>query len=127
MDTIDRTYDRACCEIDDILNKQKFDKQDVEMLYSFIDIVKDIYEIDSHQDSMGYSQMDGRSGTNMRGRSGRMMPMYDRNGSYVRDGGYSRTSNKDVMLDHLQDVMDMAVDEKDRKAVERLMQQMSER
>lgn len=63
----------------------------------------------------------------MRGRSGRMMPMYNRGSSYGRNGGYSRTSNKDEMLDHLQDVMDMAVDEKDKKAVERLMSQMMER
>lgn len=44
---------------------------------------------------------------------------------YMR--GRSMNNNKDVMLDHLQDIADMAVDEKDRKAVERLMQQMSER
>ena len=31
-----------------------------------------------------------------------------------------------MMLDHLQKVMDMAVDEKDRKAVSRLMQQMND-
>lgn len=29
-----------------------------------------------------------------------------------------------MMLEHLQDVADMAVDEKDKKAVERLMSQM---
>lgn len=38
--------------------------------------------------------------------------------------GYSRTSNKDEMLDRLQDVANMAMDEKDRKAIERLMNQM---
>jgi len=134
MDIIDKTYDRACCEIDDILNKQKFDKQDVEMLYSFIDIVKDIYEMDSIQDSMGYSQTGG-SYTNgnsyaMRGRSNRMNPMYNR--SYGRssyghsmNGEYSRDESKVMMLDQLERAMDMAVDERDRKAVERLMDQMS--
>ena len=49
-----------------------------------------------------------------------------RGSSYGRmDGnGYSRTSNKDEMLDRLQDVANMAMDEKDRKAIERLMNQM---
>ena len=32
--------------------------------------------------------------------------------------------SKDMMLEHLQEVMDMAVDEKDRKAVSELMEQM---
>lgn len=63
-------------------------------------------------------------GSYMRGRSGRMMPMYNY-GSYRGDSnGYSRSDNKEMMLEHLQDVADMAVDEKDKKAVERLMSQM---
>lgn len=60
--------------------------------------------------------------------SNRMMP-YGRSynyGSYNRDnGGYSRNDNKDMMLEHLQNIADMAMDEKDRKAVERLMDQIS--
>ena len=50
-----------------------------------------------------------------------------RNYSYGRSRGYSYTSNRNEMLDHLQDVMDMATDEKDRKAISRLMEQMSNR
>lgn len=123
MDIIDRAYDRACCEIEDILQKPKFEGKDVEYFGQFIDIIKDIGEIDMSSD-MGYSQMNGSSYS--RGRSGRMMPMYGRTSrGRGMDDGYSRHSNRDVMLDHLQDVMDMAVDERDRKAVEKLMDQMS--
>ena len=65
----------------------------------------------------------------MRDRSGRMMP-YGRNGnrgsSYGRDGGYSRTDNKEVLLNHLQDAADMAMDEKDRRAISKLMSQMEQ-
>lgn len=43
------------------------------------------------------------------------------------NNGYSRNDNKTVLLDHLQDVADMAMDENDRKAVERLMQQMMDK
>lgn len=56
-----------------------------------------------------------------------MMPMYNRGSSYSRGydkNGYSRTDNKEAMLDHLQVVADMAMDEKDKKAIERLMTQM---
>ena len=122
MDTLDKIYDMSFCELDDIAKKDKLDSKDVELIDKFIDIIKDIEEIGSYQDG-------GMGGSSyaMRGRSGRMMPMYNR-GSYSRgrsmNGGYSRAESKDMMLDKLQEVMDMAVDEKDRKAVERLMAQM---
>ena len=107
------------------MNHQNLDKQDVELLGELIDIVKDVEIIYDYQDKMdmGYSQMNGSS--YMRGRSGRMMP-YNRGSSYGRNGGYSRNDNKEAMLDHLQDVMDMAVDEKDRKAISRLISQMEQ-
>ena len=126
MDFLDKTYDRASCEIDDILQHQSFDKQDVELLGDLVDIVKDIEMIYDYQyKADSYSQMDSYD----RGRSGRMMPMYNRGNSYMRGrsmgNGYSRNDNKDMLLDRLQEVMDMAVDEKDKRAVERLMDQMS--
>lgn len=124
MDFLDKTYDRASCEIEDILQHQKFDKSDVEMLGELIDIVKDIEMVYGYQDG---SQMD--NGNYMRGRSGRMMP-YGR-GMYMRGrsmtGTYSRDDNKDMMINHLQEVADMAIDDKDRKAVERLISQMDSR
>lgn len=113
MDILDKAYDRACCELDDMLQKQKFDSQDVDNFGKFIDIVKDIEKVWMSQDNETY-------GDN-RGYSGRSMPEY----SYARSrrNGYSR-DNRKMMLDHLQDIADMAVDEKDRKAVEKLMSQM---
>ena len=39
MDFLDKAYDRASCEIEDILQHQSFDKQDVELLGDFIDIL----------------------------------------------------------------------------------------
>lgn len=123
MDTLDRIYEMMYCELDDIAKKEKLDSKDVELIDKFVDIIKDIDEINGNTD-MGYSQMNGSS--YMRGRSGRMMPMYNRGSSYgrSRNNGYSRDESKDIMIEHLQDVMDMAVDEKDRKAVERLISQM---
>lgn len=123
MDFLDKTYDRASCEIEDILQHQKFDKQDVDLLGGLIDIVKDVEMIYSYQDDIGgYSQS---SGGYMRGRSGRTMPIYGRGSSYMRGRSMdSRGDNRDVLLDHLQNVMDMATDEKDRRAISKLMSQM---
>lgn len=128
MEILENSYDRACCEIEDILNRPKLDNQDVELWGKLIDIVKDVEMVYDYQDKMdGYSQMNGSS--YMRGRSGRMMP-YGRSGnrgsSYGRDGGYSRTDNKEVLLNHLQDAADMAMDEKDRRAISKLMSQMEQ-
>ena len=128
MDILEKAYDRACCESEDILNHQSLDKQDVELLGEFVDIIKDIEMIyDYRNKTDGYSQMNGNS--YMDGRSGRMMPyMYgNRNYSYGSDNGYSRTSNKETMIEHLRNVADMAMDEKDRKAVEKLISQMGDR
>lgn len=128
MDILEKAYDRACCESEDILNHQNLDKQDVELLGEFVDIIKDIEMIyDYRNKTDGYSQMNGNS--YMDGRSGRMMPyMYgNRNYSYGSDNGYSRTSNKETMIEHLRNVADMAIDEKDRKAVEKLISQMGDR
>lgn len=127
MDVIDRAYDRACCEVDDLLKHQKFDKQDVELLGEFVDIIKDVEMIYGYQDDMGgYSQMNGNG--YMPSRYGRGMSYgrnYNRGSSYTRNGnGYSRTDGKEMMIDHLQDIADMATDERDRKAVMRLMEQM---
>lgn len=133
MEILDKTYDRASCEIEEILQHQKFDKQDVELLGDLIDIVKDVEMIYSYQDDNvmdGYSLSNGQSNGYMRGRSGRMMPyMYNRSNSYMRNrsmnnGDYSNSDNKSMLIDGLQNVMNMAADEKDRKAISRLMQQM---
>ena len=122
MDTLDRIYEMMYCELDDIAKKDKLDSKDVELIDKFVDIIKDIDEIGMSQSSdAGYSQMSG--GNYMRGRSGRTMP-YTR-GYRSMDSGYSRNDNKEMMLEHLQNVADMANDDKDRKAVLRLMDQMS--
>lgn len=139
MDTLDRIYDMMYCELEDIAKKEKLDSKDVELIDKFVDIIKDINEIETSESMDGYSQMNGGSynnggsygngGSYARGRSGRSMASYGRGSSYARGGrsgrnGYSRAESKDMMLDHLQEVMDMAVDEKDRKAISRLMEQM---
>lgn len=130
MDVLDMIYDKAYCELEEIGKKDKLDSKDVELMDKFVDIIKDIEEMGMSSEPMGYSQTGSSyaNGSNytMRGRSSRMNPMYGR-GSYGRsmNSGYSRDESKVMMLDQLERAMDMAVDERDRKAVERLMDQMS--
>ncbi len=132
MDTLDKIYDKMYCELEEISNKEKLDSKDVELVDKFVDIIKDINEIDSMDDMSGFSQGNGRSYGNGasygRNRFGRTMGMYGR-GSYGRSmtGGYSRDESKNTMINHLQEVADMAMDEKDRKAVMRLIEQMEMR
>jgi hypothetical protein len=133
MDVLDMIYDKAYCELEEIGKKDKLNSKDVELMDKFVDIIKDIEEMGMSSEPMGYSQTGSSyaNGSNytMRGRSNRMNPMYNR--SYGRssyghnmNGEYSRDESKVMMLDQLERAMDMAVDEKDRKAVERLMTQM---
>ena len=129
MDTIDKVLDRVYCELDEIMTHQKLDKQDVEIMGELIDIAKDVAEMDSYSEPSGYSKMggynymNGNNSSYMRGRSSGYSPMYMRGRS--GNDGYSREGNKEMMLDHLQNVADMAIDERDRKAIEKLMSQMS--
>ena len=127
MDTLDRIYDMMYCELDDISKKDKLDTKDVELIDKFVDIIKDIDEIEMKFDG-GYSNNGGYSGSNgMRTMRYNRSNMYPRN-SYGRSmNGYSRGDNKEMLLSHLEDIANMAVDEKDRMAVEKLMSQMSSR
>lgn len=119
MDTVDKTLDRIYCELNDILQHPKLDKQDVELMGEFIDMLKDVAEMDSYSDK-GYSQMSGDYSRNsyMNSRLG-VMP-------YMRgySQNYSRSSNKEELIDRLQDIVNIAEDERDRKAVNRLIEQM---
>lgn len=115
--TIDRIYDMIYCELDEISKKQSLDVKDVELIDKFVDIIKDIDQIGMEQD--GYSQMNMRS---IPSRTG-----YGRNsyrGNSYRDGSYSRDESKAHMLNELGRIMDMAVDDRDRQAVQKLMSEM---
>ena len=116
MDTLDRIYDMMYCELDDIAKKDKLDVKDVELIDKFVDIIKDIDEIGMKYDNSGYS-------------NGMSMRYVNRGGMYPRRSmdGYQRENNKEVLLNHLEEIANMAVDEKDRMAVEKLMSQMSSR
>lgn len=131
MDTLDMIYDKVYCELDEISKKEKLDSKDVELIDKFVDIIKDIDEMGMSQDYSMTGGSYGNGGSYMRGNStgGRSYGRgsYGRN-SYGRgmygNNGYSRDDSKDMMLNQLQNIADMAVDEKDKRAVNRLMQQM---
>ena len=116
MDVLDKVYDMVYCELEDISKKDKMSMQDLDALGKLVDIVKDIDKIGEMTDS-GYSQTGYRNSYGSR---------YNRNSYRGSGNGYSRDESKEHMLNQLEQVMNMAVDDRDRKAVSRLMQQMKE-
>ena len=103
MDILDKIYEKMFCELGDIANKDKLDSKDVDLVDKFVDIIKDIDEISMSQDpeDMKHSKY------------GQMGRSYD-----TRDG------NKEHLMSELNRVMSMATDDRDRKAISRLIEQM---
>ena len=115
MDILDKTYDRASCEIEDILQHQKFDKQDVELLGELIDIVKDVEMIYDYKKNISNDSMRSRNVENMENTRS-MMNMVTTTPP--------QNGNKSIIITHLHNIMNMATDEKDRMAISKLVQEM---
>ena len=100
MDVLDKIYDMVCCELDDISKKDRMTMQDLDAVDKLVDIIKDI---EGMNDGVQYNRTVNRS-------------------SY--DNTTTREESKKHMLAQLEQVMNMAVDDRDKKAVEKLMSQM---
>ena len=132
MNSLDGILKLVDNELNSMANTGKFrSREDVDMVYKLIDIVKDIHCIWAYEEDEGYSESDG--GNSYRGRSYRS---YD-SGNYNRDGrrrngysqmsrnsyrGYSRDSGN--YIDDLRTLMDNAPDEQTRQSIQRMIQQM---
>lgn len=119
MDVLDKVYDMVYCELEDISKKDKMSMQDLDALGKLVDIVKDIDKIGEMTDS-GYSQNSYRGSGNSYG------SRYNRNSYRGSGNSYSRDESKEHMLNQLEQVMNMAVDDRDRNAINKLMQQMQQ-
>lgn len=105
-------------------------REDVDLVYKLVDIVKDIYCIQDMEG--GYSGDDGSYRSSYegsyRGRGsgakryadGRYAP-YSRDGSYRSYRGYSRDGD---FVERLQRLKDEAPDDQTRQSIEKLIQQM---
>lgn len=132
--------DKLCKELDEIARKPEMGAGDLEIIHKLTDTIKNIDKIEIMKDSGGYSQggdweMEGRGsynrGSSYRGRKRDSMGRYTRDG---RDDGYSgrmmpnrmysRDDAKEEMMDQMENLMAMAGSEKERKAIERCMNQL---
>ena len=136
MDALEGILDVSCKELEQIARNGKYrSREDVELAYKLIDIVKDVYEVWEKEDQgsssfgygdgysrRGYGSYDGGMGYasyaqgRMRGSS--------RNGgrSY---GNYSRHGEEDF-ADGLRDLMHQAPDEQTRQSIQRMLSQLEQ-
>lgn len=137
MQEFDNIKDMLYCEIDEISHHQKLDMNTVKVLGEIVDILKDIGSVEMFEEGIGvqedeYSFANGYGRNN--GYSQKRMPIYydngnsyrgSMNGGYGRRGrGYSREDGKMHMIDKLEGLMNEATDQKDRDAIQRLIEQM---
>lgn len=139
MQEFDNIKDMVYCEIDEISHQGKLDMNTLKVLGELADLLKDIGQIEMFEEGINvqdedYSFATGRNGGN--GYSQRRMPLYyndgnsyrggrSMNGGYSRRGrGYSYDDSKDHMVMKLQELADTAQDQKDREAIQHLIQQM---
>lgn len=134
MRTYEELKDMLCKELDDYADKGELSAGSLEVIHKITDTIKNIDKIvmleddDYSGDYMGNhggdweargSYRDGSSYANRRG-THYVRGHYSRdNRNRGRDGRYSRDSAKEEMIDKLEDMMDMAENEKQRTAIKR--------
>lgn len=131
--------DKLCKELDEIARKPEMGAGDLEIIHKLTDTIKNIDKIEIMKEDGGYSQagdweMEGRGsynrGSSYRGRKRDSMGRYARDGMGYRDDRmmpdrmYSRADAKEDMMVKMEDLMAMAGSEKERKAIERCMNQL---
>lgn len=123
--------------------------QDLEKIHKLTDTVKNIDKIEMLEDDEGYSE-DGhymgegriygtsyaRGRRNAKrdsmGRYSRDDGMYYDGNSYARDGqggnrgGYSRADAKEHLMEKAEEMLEMAQDPKERRAIEKFMQEIDD-
>lgn len=138
MQEFDNIKDMVYCEIDEISHQGKLDMNSLKALGELVDILKDIGSVEMFEE--GIYQEDEYSfnsyGRGNGGYSQRRMPVYysdgnsyrnggrSMNNSYTRRGGYSRDDAKHHMIQKLENLMHETNEQKDKDAIQRLIEQM---
>ncbi len=129
-----------CEELDEIARKPEMSAGDLEAVHKLTDTIKNIDKICMMEDNDGYSragdwEMEGIAYG--RGNSYANRGKHYVRGHYSRDDGrdgysmrggrrgYSRADGQGRMIDHLDQMMREAGSEKEREAIRRCMEQMS--
>lgn len=153
MNSLDGILKLADNELDQMVNSGKFrSRDDVDIVYKLVDIVKDVHCIWAYEEDEGYSENYGensyRGGRSNRGRSnegrsyeGRSYEggSYEGGRSYARGrsnrggrmsrnsyrGGCSRDSKQEY-VEELRELMEDAPDDETRQNIQRMIQQMEQ-
>lgn len=108
----DRVISMLNTEMSRVLDRGELSKETLCLLGEMVDVMKDIKEMDSGMEERGNSYAPMR----MNRRS------YDDGYSYRR--GYSRTSERDHLMDKMNHFMDQASNESERELVRRIMNEL---
>ncbi len=142
METFESIKDMVYCELDEISRQGKLDMNTVKVLGELVDILKDLGTVEMFEEGINVQEDDysygyGRSYGDMNnGYSQRRMPIYYNNGNSYRSGrsmtdgysrrgrGYSYDDSKTHMVEKLNHLMMEATDQKDKDAIQHLINQM---
>ena len=113
--TLDMLCDRLSDEIEDTVKLEKLSPASMDMLDKAVDILKDIKEINSMEQAVGYSGTKPYNRTYNGGGYG-----YD-DGTYRRNRGYSRN---DETMSKLEQMYDNAQTDKERETIRKIMNQI---
>lgn len=148
MKYLEELKEMLCSELEKIGKKGELSAGSLETVHKLTDTIKNIDKIEMMEEDGGYSEdsrwmADGKMyGTSYdNGNSyarGRRNAKRDSMGRYSRDGGnysmehrggmmnggYSRDSAKDYMMEQLEEIMESAGTEKERNAIRQCMHQL---
>ena len=123
-------------ELDEISNKPEMGAGDLELAHKLTDTIKNIDKICALEENGGYSGTYSRDGDWMtRGSYNRGSSYANRGkhyvrGHYSRDGysnrGYRRGDSREHMMEQLENMMQSAVSEREKEAIQRCMDQLEQ-
>lgn len=138
MESLNKLKEMLHCEIDKIADQGEITAGSLESVGKLLDAIKDIEEIEMSEGEKGYSQrgyggqimyypndMYYDNGGSTRGMSRRGGRYYRGNMNSYR-GMNSYADGKDQMLDQLQEMMDTAMSDKERQAIQKCMRQIEQ-
>ena len=117
--TLEKLRDMLCEELEEYAEKSELSAGSLEVIHKITDTIKNIDKIHKLEKDDGYSERympfdlyydDGSSYARRR----------DSRGRYMRDGrgrSYTRTDGKESMIHKLEDMLDMAQNDKERDAL----------
>lgn len=122
MDCLKNFEEMVMKELETVIERGELNPSDVQNIGEAVDIVKDLYTIDAmkHSEYGSYSQDDGYMSYGMRGNSYRMYDDRVEPRSSYRNGygrGYAMDDSKSMMIRKLEDMIDSAGSDKERKAL----------